>query len=192
MTCIAVVTDGKDIVIGGDSAGVGGLSLTIRKDPKVFKRKSASGIEWVFGFTTSFRMGELIQYHLKLPKVDKEARRDLYKFMVTKFIPSLRKCLHSGGYAEIENEQESGGTFIVGLLGRIFKVGDDYQVGESAFPFNAVGCGQDIALGSLYTTQRVNNLRKRVEIALQATEYFSAGVRGPFVIIEITDKEPSV
>ena len=37
MTCIVGLLDANgDIYMGGDSAGVGGLSLTIRKDPKVF------------------------------------------------------------------------------------------------------------------------------------------------------------
>ena len=66
MTCIVAVTDGKKIVMGGDSAGVSGYSLTIRKDKKVFKRKDESGTEWLFGFTTSFRMGEPSKIYIDL------------------------------------------------------------------------------------------------------------------------------
>ena len=106
MTCIAAVTDGNKIVIGGDSAGVGGLSLTVRRDKKVFKRADKSGTEWVFGFTSSFRMGELIQYELKLPEITEEDREDLYAFMVKKFIPKLRKCLKKGGYARNKSGEE--------------------------------------------------------------------------------------
>ncbi|MDO8520875.1 MAG: hypothetical protein Q7S52_02055 [bacterium] len=184
MTCIVAVTNGKRIVIGGDSAGVGGYSLTVRKDKKVFKRSDESKTFWLFGFTSSFRMGQLIQYELKLPPVDSNAREDLYGFMVTKFIPSLRECLKSGGYAEKKYEVETGGTFIVGLLGRIFEIENDYQVAEHSESFTAVGCGHDLAKGSLYTSRRSANLHARVRQALEAAERFSAGVRGPFEFVQ--------
>ena len=132
MTCIAVVTNGKKTVIGGDSAGVGGYSLTVRKDRKVFARQDASGVNWLFGFTSSFRMGELIQFELELPEIAKGDKKDLYKFMVTKFIPKLRNCLSDGGFASKKDNVERGGVFITSLRGRIFTVESDFQVGEPA------------------------------------------------------------
>ena len=184
MTCIAVITDGKKIVIGGDSAGTAGLSLTVHKDPKVFKREDESGIEWLFGFTGSFRMGELIQYELKLPKIKEKHKEDLYAFMVKKFIPALRGCLKKGGYARKQYNVEHGGTFIVGILGRIFKVDSDYQAAEPLDSFIAIGCGHDLAKGSLHTSEGIQDLGDRVAIALEAAQRFSAAVREPFIILE--------
>lgn len=184
MTCIVAVTDGKRIVMGGDSAGVAGHSLTVRKDIKVFKRKDESQTTWLFGFTTSFRMGQLIQYELALPQISEKARGDLHGFMVTKFIPSLRACLKSGGYARKKEEAEIGGTFLVGLLGHIFEIESDYQVAESADPFCAVGCGHDLAKGSLYTSGNTPSLHDRALRALEAAERYSSGVRGPFAFVE--------
>lgn len=191
MTCIVAVTDGKRIVMGGDSAGVGGFSLTVRKDKKVFKRIDESQTTWLFGFTTSFRMGQLIQYELVLPQVNAKARADLYGFMVTKFIPSLRTCLKNGGYAGKKEEVERGGTFLVGLLGRIFEIEGDYQVGEPAELFYSVGCGHDLAKGSLCSTKQIKDLRKRAHQALVAAETFSSGVRGPFEFVESDCSKPS-
>lgn len=192
MTCIVAVTDGKRVVIGGDSAGVGGYNLTVRKDKKVFKRTDESRTTWLFGFTTSFRMGQLIQYELELPQINTKAREDLYGFMVTKFIPSLRKCLKNGGYAGKKEEVERGGTFLVGLLGRIFEIESDYQVAEPADLFAAVGCGHDLAKGSLFTSEgQTKDLRKRALQALAAAERFSGGVRGPFEIVESNCSKPS-
>ena len=37
MTCIAAIAEKGKVYIGGDSAGVAGLDLTIRADEKVFK-----------------------------------------------------------------------------------------------------------------------------------------------------------
>jgi hypothetical protein len=141
LTCIAGLV-GKDgcVYIGGDSAGVAGWSITPRSDLKVFRRG-----EWVFGFTSSFRMGQLIRYALTLPKVPD---RDLDRFMCTTFVDALRQTMKNGGLAKIEHGVETGGTFLVGIRGRLFQVGDDFQVGESRLGFEAVGCGQDEARGA--------------------------------------------
>ena len=104
--------------------------------------------------------------------------------MTREFVDAVRKCLKSGGYARKTDEQESAGTFIVGIRGRIFTVYDDYQVAEPLLDYLAVGCGQDIALGSLFSTEGTSTTPKeRVMVALQAAEEFSAAVRSPFLVI---------
>ena len=46
----------KKVIIGGDSAGVAGLNITVRKDVKVFEVG-----EFVIGCTSSFRMMQIIK-----------------------------------------------------------------------------------------------------------------------------------
>jgi ATP-dependent protease HslVU (ClpYQ) peptidase subunit len=105
--------------------------------------------------------------------------------MATRFIDALRECLKTGGWAAKANDREEGGTFLVGVHGRLFAVYDDYQVGKAADGFAAVGCGDQIALGALYATAGTGlSPRKRVKTALAAAERFSAGVRGPFVCLK--------
>ena len=173
MTVIVGLVHHGAVHIGGDSAGVAGYDLTIRADHKVF----ANG-PYLFGFTSSFRMGQLIRFALTPP----EPHGDLDRFMVTEFIDAIRDCLKAGGFAKKDNEQEEGGCFLVGIQGRLFKVDDDYQVGESLDGYTAAGCGEATALGALYATTDRMAPTRRVEIALKAAERFSAGVRGPFII----------
>jgi len=176
VTAIVGLTHAGRVYIGGDSAGVAGMSLTVRADTKVFRKKG-----YLFGFTTSFRMGQLIRYSLKLPK----PRGDLDAFMATTFVDALRLCLKTGGWASKENEREEGGTFLVGVKGRLYAVYDDYQVGKAADGYAAVGCGDQIALGALYATAGTGlSPRRRVKRALAAAERFNAGVRGPFVCLK--------
>lgn len=179
MTCIVAVAQGGAVVMGGDSAGVvdGGYAITVRKDPKVF----ALG-ELVLGFTTSYRMGQLLRYALKVPP--REPGQDAYEWMVAKFVDAARACLREGGFIEKEKERESAGTFMVGMAGRLFTVMSDFQVEESAEEYAAIGCGEYYALGSLYTTPRYSP-RERVMIALAAAEKHNAGVRRPFVVAEV-------
>ena len=56
MTCIAGLVHDGAVYLAGDSAGCSGWDLTVRADPKVFVSGS-----YVMGFTTSFRMGQLLR-----------------------------------------------------------------------------------------------------------------------------------
>jgi ATP-dependent protease HslVU (ClpYQ) peptidase subunit len=177
MTAIVGLVHDGSVFIGGDSAGVSGLSLAVRADTKVFQRD-----RYLFGFTTSFRMGQLIRYAFRLPT----PKGEIDKFMATRFIDGLRDCLKAGGWAKKENDREEGGTFLVGVRGQLFAVYDDYQVAKAADGFAAVGCGDQVALGALYATAgSALKPRRRIRIALRAAERFSAGVRGPFVCMSI-------
>lgn len=172
MTCIVgLVSDGK-VFIGGDSAGVANLSLTIRADAKVFKNG-----DYVMGFCGSFRMGQLLRHSFSPPK--RHPDTDLEKFMVTDFVNAVRGCLKDGGVAESYNDAEKGGFFLVGYAGRLFQIQSDYQVGESVDGYDAIGCGEDIAKGTLFATEKLKPA-DRTRVALEAAERFSAGVRGPF------------
>nr|MDT0660142.1 hypothetical protein [Micromonospora sp. DSM 115978] len=175
---VGLVSDGS-VYIGGDSAGSDGYSLTVRADGKVFRNG-----RYLFGFTTSYRMGQLIRYGLTPPKP--KPRKDLERFMSTTFIDSLRDCLKSGGWAKKENDREEGGTFLVGVSGRLFTIYSDYQVAEAADGYAAVGCGDDLALGALYATAGLPiRPKRRVKVALRAAERFSTGVRGPFTCLAL-------
>lgn len=176
MTCIAGLIDGDQVYIGGDSAGVAGYDLTVRADPKVFKNGS-----FLFGFTSSFRMGQLLRFKFKPPYHKPET--SIEEYIMTDFIDAVRQCLKEGGYATINNNEETAGAFLVGYRGNIFMIDSDYQVGISLDKFAAVGCGAAYALGSLNSTS--DKPEDRIYKALETAERFSAGVRGPFTILKL-------
>ncbi len=178
MTAIAgFVHEGK-VWIGGDSAGVDGrFALTVRADQKVFR----SG-EFVMGFTSSFRMGQLLRYTLTVPPW--KEKQDLFEYMVNDFIGAVRNCLKAGGYAEKHDDAERGGTFLVGVRGRLFCIQSDYQVSESADGYEACGCGELICSGALFATRNfIGPPVERMKVVLEAAERHSAGVRAPFHIL---------
>lgn len=180
MTCIVGLAHEGVVYIGGDSAGVADdWGLTVRADSKVFQNGP-----FLIGFSSSFRMGQLLRYAFE-PPVHAEGV-SVEKYMATTFVDAVRDCLKAGGYAHKENEVEAGGVFIVGYRGRLFQIDSDYQVGVSADPYTAIGCGALIALGSLYATERRGVVaRSRVTLALEAAERHSAGVRGPFTVLSM-------
>jgi len=184
MTCIVGLIEGDRVWMGGDSAGVSGLDITVRADPKVFRNGP-----YLIGFTSSFRMGQLLAYKLKAPLV--EEGEDVFSFMVTRFVDAVRDCLKEGGYAQRTNDAEQGGSFLVGFRRRLFSIQSDYQVCEALRGYHAIGCGADYALGSLASTvgqEGESRLRRALEIA----ELFSGGVRAPFRIECLETVEPEL
>jgi len=180
MTCIVGFSTKGKVYIGGDSAGVGGLDLTVRKDQKVFKNGSC-----IMGFTSSFRMGDLLHYSLTVP--ERHSDEDVDKWMRTTFINAVRDCLKTGGYATKEKEAEGGGVFLVGYDGRLFYIDQDYQVGEALDCYDAVGCGDAYAKGAMAAMIRTGDIAPEdmIRIALEITERNCAGVRAPFTVVTL-------
>jgi ATP-dependent protease HslVU (ClpYQ) peptidase subunit len=181
VTCIIgfVCPETKKVYIGGDSAGIAGYSLQIRADEKVFKNGP-----FLMGFTTSFRMGNLLRYSLSPPT--REEGIDDMAFMVKNFIPAVRTCLKDGGWMAKKEEREEGGSFLVGYRGQLYYVDYDFQVGKLADNIASVGVGSEIALGAMYALGLGTlTAKERIEAALGITAKLNAGVHPPFVIEEL-------
>lgn len=176
MTCIVGLVDKGTVYIGGDSAGVAGLSLSIRADEKVFQNGP-----FIMGFTTSFRMGQLLRYKFDPPQ--QTVNQNDMQYMVTSFIDAVRRCFANNGFGD--KDATVGGNFLVGYKGKLYNIESDFQVGIPAGDFDAVGCGADLALGALYASKG-KKPEQRVQAALEAASTFSAGVAPPFLFIKRT------
>lgn len=184
MTCVAVVTDGNKTVIGGDSLIVKGGEQELPKNRKVFKKTDPSGTVWLCGFCGSCRMGQIFQYVFRIPEMTTRNRNNVRGYMVSKFVPALKKCFSEEGYQGVSRGRKMDGSLLVVFLGKIFVIDEDYHVAESSDPFSAIGVGEAPAKGSLYTSASFPDLRQRIQCALEAAQKFSAGVREPFVMLE--------
>lgn len=178
MTCIVGIAEKGKVYLGGDSAGVGGLSITIRSDEKVFKNG-----QFIMGFTTSFRMGQLLRYKFSPPA--QSIGQDDMEYMVVKFIDAVRSCFSNNGFGKMtEKDYNKGGNFLVGYNGVLYNIDSDFQVGIPSTQYDSVGCGTDLALGSLHSTTD-KKPQERLKLALEAATAFSAGVAAPYKFIEL-------
>ena len=188
MTCIVAFIHENKVLLGGDAAASDEKSGLIfqRTDPKVFKVG-----QFGIGFIDSFRMGQILQYNWTPPIYKPTAGyRNLDKFMRTKFVDSVKDAFKEQGYGNFSSSTEDGdlgGIFIVAVqgAGRIFTMDSDFHIGEADVMYMAEGAGQELALGSLFSTAQVKTPRKRVRTALEAAAKFNMAVRPPFTIIEI-------
>lgn len=177
MTCIVGLEANGKVYMGGDSASTSSHDVYISPVRKVFPNG-----DFLIGCTGIWRLPQLLRYSLDVrPQEDGESDME---YMVTGFVEAVRKCLKEGGFAKVEDEQEEGdGTILVGFNGRVYKVYKRFSVCANCDSFQAIGCGDEYALGNLWAT-RGRNMKpeKRVLAALEAAGHFSNGVYPPYYV----------
>jgi hypothetical protein len=83
----------------------------------------------------------------------KKSPHQLYKFMINKVMPSLRKTLISSGYERTPIDHRNGEadfTLLIAIAGQIFEIDDDYGVLKTESGIYGIGSGSPFALGALY------------------------------------------
>lgn len=196
MTCIVGLIDkaNKKAYMGCDAAGVDSWYREyIYPGIKVFKKHNNIG-EMLIGYTTSFRMGQLLQYKFTLPD---DTKADPMEFLCGPFIDEVLKCFKNNNFALLKDNEAIGGVFLITYRGSLYMIQSNFSVMECFNGYGSVGCGDDFAIGALTALSKynysMNRLTKdgiftlnkdKVEIALQTAAQHSAGVSGPFTIIE--------
>lgn len=172
MTCIVGIADGDNVWIGGDRASSDGNTILSLSRPKVARHG-----EYLIGYAGSLGIGQLAQM-IDIPP----AVRNIEKVLRTTFVKSLKSAIEEFGNAS--HLEDNSTDFLVGVKGRLFEISsDDWQVGEYAY--SAIGSGNNIALGSLHTTQNWKDNHKRIHVALDAAITLSPSCQGPIDILKI-------
>lgn len=178
MTCIVgFIDNNEDVYIGADSAGAAGLEIHERKDVKVFRVQN-----FLIGYTSSFRMGQLLRF--KLIVASQKYNQSDYEYMCTTFIDAVRKLLKDNGYATVDNNKERIGTFLVAYNKHLYCIEGDLQVGENFDNYDSCGSGSYFAFGALHILDGdiSLNVSQIITKALETATKFCGGVRPPFVI----------
>lgn len=182
MTCIIgfVCRETNKVYIGGDSAGIAGHSVCIRADHKVFHNGP-----FLVGFTSSYRMGQLLRYTFAPPH-QSECQSDM-EYMVNTFVPAIKACFKEGGFQKNNDGQDKGGFFLVGYRGNLYEIENDYQVGICVDDIICIGSGAEMAIGAMYGLSKVSDPlppKDRITKALEIVTYLNTDVRPPFVVEE--------
>jgi ATP-dependent protease HslVU (ClpYQ) peptidase subunit len=184
VTIVVAYKDHKNnkVWLGSDSQGTAGTDRCFRLDEKVF---ISNGIG--YGFTDSFRMGQILRYHSEPVQCPGDLmQEDPHAYTVQYLVPMWRKILKEHGYTSVINNEETAGTFVVTFGGNLFTIECDFQVGENADDYSAIGCGYSYAYGSLYTTAKSKmSIQKKMETAIEAACYWSSGCGGEPTIINL-------
>lgn len=189
MTCIVGFIEKGTTWMGGDSLGSNGFNGSVNKHPKVFHSKDNKEI--IMGYTSSFRMGQLLMFGKDLfDELSLVQNKIDYEYMVTKFIPNIQNLFAKGGYEKVNNSVKSSGEFLLGHKDRLYKVQSNYSVLESSDNYNACGGGEYFAVGALKAMEDIDLTPiERIHKALQAASKFCVGVSAPFHIINSENDE---
>jgi ATP-dependent protease HslVU (ClpYQ) peptidase subunit len=125
---------------------------------------------------------DVVQHMWNPPKLSLKDSDDIYHFMITKAMPSLRKCLTDNGYDF--NEGKEGGksgegrfNFLMAVSGEVFDIADDLSVCRSADGIYGVGSGSDYAVGAIHAGAKP-------EKAIQIAAKLDVNTSGPIQVVE--------
>lgn len=190
MTCIVGLIDNGVLYMGGDSLGSNGITKRIYKNPKVYFANNSNDI--IIGSTSSYRQLQILKYENLFDDADILKNKEIdHRYMVTKFIDGLQKLFEKKGIEENEKGVKNGGFFLIGHSKALYKVQSDYSVMETKEGYDAVGSGEEVALGSLCSTVGEEPI-ERIKKALIAAEKHACGVQRPFVILNTDTKQAEI
>ncbi len=102
------------------------------------------------------------------------------------FIPGLICALKENDCFQYKNEGEFcfEGEIMIGYNNEIYIIGFDLQVISESEKYLSIGCGENYALGALYTLEKISSPippEEKIKSALEVAEHYNAGVRRPFI-----------
>ena len=195
MTCVVGIEHEGIAYLAGDTLGADGWAEIDRTDAKVFTRQTANSdngacpTNVAFGFTTSYRMGQLLHHVLDMPA---GPHGEIEAWLVRELIPAVRSCLTDNGYTKIDSNREENGDFIVGVHGEVWRIASDLQVGRSRCGYAAVGSGYLAALGALHALEHGDHdAPTRAIMAIKAAAYHTQGVGGQIDMVAAGVLDPA-
>lgn len=93
---------------------------------------------------------DIAQHIWKPPVLTVKDKKDVYHFMISKVMPSLRKCLKDNGHNFDDNSSnENRFNLLIAVGGHIFDIADDCSVTIDSNDIYGVGSGSAYAIGAL-------------------------------------------
>ena len=168
MTTIIAIESDKDCFLVADSRTTDDSGF-IYTHPDI-KKLSERGA-FIIGGSGEVLPCDVAQHIWDPPTPVKKDRENLYHFMITKALPSLRKCLVENGYNFDESKTETRFQFLIAVCGEVFDVDHDLSVSKNESGIYAAGSGAPYALGALHAGA---DAYEAMEIAATLTA-FTAG-----------------
>lgn len=161
MTVIIGYTNGKNVWMTGDEAAAGDCMNEFVKHQKVFKSavylgpKNHSRENILIGYAGSFRMGQLLQFKLESNRPTKNM--DVYEYLCTNFVDEIKELFEKNNFSKLVENEAIGGSFLIGVKGRLFTIQSDFSVLEYKEKFTSIGGGYQFAIASMETFEQLRN-----------------------------------
>ena len=175
MTTVIAVKHDKGVTFAADS------QVTDVNRPFVHSEmtKMVDGGRYVMGMAGELTAMQAIEHRWTIPMPSARSTLSLFKFAITKIIPSLREFIDEAKLFS-DKQKESDATLFSILLaidGTLLEIDDDYGVAMRDDGFHAIGSGSDYAIGALCAGADIGR-------ALEIAALNDINTSAPFTIIE--------
>jgi len=121
---------------------------------------------------------DIIQHIWKPPAPIAADRADLYHFIVSRVVPSMKQCFKDNDYKwDDDKDDETKFAFLIAIGGEVFDIADDFAVCLDSDGIYGIGSGSSLAIGALKAGA---SIKKALEIAADKDPYTA----GPFIYFE--------
>jgi ATP-dependent protease HslVU (ClpYQ) peptidase subunit len=184
MSVIVGIVRSGVIHMGADSYVGSGWDCGLMSTPKIFELG-----EMVIGFSGDVSVLNAIRYRLKVPEHGEEETDEA--FLAVKVADALRGAIGEAGRLMKKDDVESTrASMLIGYRGNLYRIGSEFSVLRRAQEYEAVGAGEDYALGALFAGKKNRDgVKKILTTALMAASQHSAVVSPPFVFISKREEE---
>ena len=172
MTTIVAKTNATKVLFGTDSLVTATRKYTHPNMVKIVER----GPYLIAGSGESAAC-DIIQHIWKPPTPITADRLDLYHFVISRVVPSMKDCFKNNDYKWDEKDGETKFNFLIAIGGEIFDISDDFAVCIDIDGIYGIGSGSSIAIGALKAGA---SIKKALEIAADKDPYTG----GPFYFYE--------
>jgi ATP-dependent protease HslVU (ClpYQ) peptidase subunit len=111
---------------------------------------------------------DIIQHIWKPPTPIQADRSDMYHFVISRVIPSMKDCFKYNEYKWDESNEETKFNFLLAIGGEVYDIGDDFAVCIDAGGIYGIGSGASFAVGALKAGATIE---KALEIAAEIDPY---------------------
>lgn len=187
MTCVIGYVDTKgNSHIVADSAGT---DVTYHNRSDLNETKIFQKGDMLIGYTTSFRMGQILEHCVAFPERS-EGLSD-FEYLVKELVPTIRKAFVDEKY--ISDSDKYGGVFIIVWNGKVYEIQSDFAVLSHSRRFASCGSGYTQAQGYMAACLRHgiltdSNVEKVMRSAIEAIANFNITVSGRVDYLKVPAK----
>jgi ATP-dependent protease HslVU (ClpYQ) peptidase subunit len=121
---------------------------------------------------------QAIQNNWNPPALTATYKDSLYKFVITKIVPSLKMFIEDSKIFT-DKEKEEGELFsvLIAIKGELFEIDEDYSVSRREDGIYAIGSGSDYALGALMACADIQS-------AMHIAASLDVNTHAPFITLQ--------
>ena len=174
MTTIVAQQNEDGVVFGADSLVTANRKFNHPRMVKISQRG-----DFIIAGAGESAACDIAQHIWSPPKPTATDKKDIYHFIISKVIPSLKQCFKDNDYKWDKDTDDSdyNFAFLIAVCGEVFDISDDFAVSLDSSGFYGVGSGSSLAVGAL---EAGASIEEALRIAGKHDPYTAA----PFTFME--------